>query len=165
MRAVSNTSPISNLAAIGRLDLLKAQFSELWIPSAVAHELTLHPIPAAMAAIQVAIREQWLRVATAQDSALLRTLSAQLHRGEAEAIALAVDLKADLVLMDEREGRQLATQVGISVTGVLGILLRAKRVGQIAAIKPAIDALRQDAHFFIAPALEAKVLSESGESA
>jgi hypothetical protein len=164
MRAVSNTSPISNLAAIGRLDLLKAQFGEVWIPEAVAEELRRNPFPAAAAAIQAAIREQWVRIEIARDSALLRTLLAQLHCGEAEAIALATELKADLVLMDEREGRQLAAQSGISVTGVLGILLRAKRVGQLVAIKPEIDALRQKAHFFIAPGLEARVLAESGES-
>jgi hypothetical protein len=163
MRAVSNTSPISNLAAIGRLDLLKAQFSEIWIPAAVADELTRHPVPAAAAAIQLAVREQWVRIAVARDSALLRTLLAQLHRGEAEAISLATDLKADLVLMDEREGRQLAAQAGLKVTGVLGILLRARRAGQVAAIKPEIDAVRQKVHFFIAPALEARVLAESGE--
>jgi uncharacterized protein len=131
--------------------------------SAVERKLALHPIPGATAAIQSVIREQWVEVQMAQDSAFLRTLLAQLHRGEADAIALAIDLKANLVLMDEREGRQLAIQAGISVTGVLGVLLRAKRTGQLATIKPEIDALRRKAHFFIAPALEAKVLAESDE--
>ena len=56
--------------------------------------------------------------------------------GEAEAIALATDLNADIVLIDEQEGRQLASRTGLAVTGVLGILLRAKRAGEIAAVKP-----------------------------
>jgi len=55
MLAVSNTSPISNLASIGRLELLKSQFSELWIPDAVAEELAAHPDPVARAMIQNAI--------------------------------------------------------------------------------------------------------------
>jgi hypothetical protein len=59
---------------------------------------------------------------------LLRVLLLQLHRGEAEAIALATDLKADIVLIDEQEGRQLASKTGLAVTGILGILLRAKIV-------------------------------------
>jgi predicted nucleic acid-binding protein len=89
MQAVSNTSPISNLASIGRLELLKAQFSALWIPDLEVKELTAHPDPIAQAAIQTAIRDQRLRIATPGDSSLLRLLLLQLHPGEAEAIALA----------------------------------------------------------------------------
>jgi uncharacterized protein len=151
MLAVSNTSPISNLASIGRLDLLKFQFSALWIPAAVADELAVHPDPAARGAIQTAIHEQWIK--TAQTSTLLSILLSSLHKGEAEAIALATDLKADLVIIDEQEGPQTAKQAGLSVTGVLGILLRAKRVGAIPAVRPEIQALRDKARFFIAPLL------------
>jgi predicted nucleic acid-binding protein len=71
MRAVSNTSPISNLASIGRLELLKSQFSELWIPDAVVKELTAHPDPIAHAAIQTAIRDQWLRISSAEIRSLI----------------------------------------------------------------------------------------------
>jgi uncharacterized protein len=163
MRAVSNISPISNLASIGRLELLKSQFSELWIPDGVMGELTAHPDPIAQAAIQTAIREQWIQVATPGDSGLLRLLLLQLHQGEAEAIALATELKADIVLMDEQEGRQLASRTGLAVTGVLGILLRAKRDGEIHAVKPEINLLRAKARFFVSSALEAKVLAAAGE--
>ena len=163
MLAVSNTSPISNLASIGRLELLKSQFSELWIPDAVAEELAAHPDPVARAMIQNAIRESWIRIGAPKDSGLLRLLLLQLHRGEAEAIALATDLSADFVLMDEQEGRQLASKTGLAVTGVLGVLLRAKRAGEIAAVKPEVDLLRTKAHFFVSPALEKKILAASGE--
>ena len=162
MLAVSNTSPISNLASIGRLELLKAQFSTIWIPDAVANELAAHPDPAARDAIQNALGEEWLRIKTTQDSRLLQLLLLQLHRGEAEAIALATDLKADIVLIDEQEGRQLASRTGFAVTGVLGILLRAKQTGEIRAIKPEIDLLRSKAHFFVSASLEAKVLAAAG---
>jgi len=104
-----------------------------------------------------------LRIETAQDSPLLRILLLQLHSGEAEAIALATDLKADIVLIDEQEGRQLASKAGLAVTGVLGVLLRAKRKGDIAAVKPEIDLLRSKARFFVSPLLEAKVLVAAGE--
>lgn len=163
MRAVSNTSPISNLASIGRLELLKSQFSALWIPDAVVKELTAHPDPIAHAAIQAAIRDQWIRIAAAGDSSLLRLLLLQLHQGEAEAIALATELKADIVLMDEQEGRELASATGLAVTGVLGILLRAKRAGEIHAVEPEIALLRSKAHFFVSSVLEAKILASAGE--
>jgi predicted nucleic acid-binding protein len=163
MLAVSNTSPISNLAVIGRLGLLKSQFSVLWIPAAVAEELTHHPDPTAREAIQAAIIEQWIKTAVPQTSALLKILRSSLHKGEAEAIALATDLKAGIIVLDEQEARRIATDAGLFVTGVLGILLRAKRAGHIAAIGPEIQALRGRARFFIAASLEAKVLSAAGE--
>lgn len=163
MRAVSNTSPISNLAFIGRLALLKAQFSEIWIPAAVLSELQAHPDARALAAIQEALREGWIRSTTPGSSHLLSILLPYLHRGEAEAIALAVDLKADIVVIDEQEGRQYAVQAGLSVTGVLGVLLRAKKNGLIAALKPEIQALKAKARFFVAPTLELKVLAAAGE--
>jgi predicted nucleic acid-binding protein len=163
MLAVSNTSPISNLASIGRLELLKSQFSALWIPDAVAEELAAHPDPVAQATIQNAIRDQWIQIRTPQDSGLLRLLLLQLHRGEAEAIALATDLDADFVLIDEQEGRQLASKTGLAVTGVLGVLLRAKRGGEISAVKPEMENLRSKANFFVSSAVEMKILAAAGE--
>ena len=68
MLAVSNTSPISNLAFIGHLNLLKLQFGTLWIPDAVAGELAVHPDPVPVGSIQKAIREQWIKTAAPQHS-------------------------------------------------------------------------------------------------
>lgn len=163
MRAVSNTSPISALAFIGRLSLLQSQFSEVWIPPAVVTELSLHPDPAALSNIQQSLRDKLIKPATPVSSPLLNVLFLHLHRGEAEAIALAADLKADVVLIDELEGRQFAARIGLTVTGVLGILLRAKLIGAITALKPEIQSLRTKARFFIAPSLEAKLLAAAGE--
>jgi predicted nucleic acid-binding protein len=163
MLTVSNTSPVSNLASIGRLELLKSQFPVIWIPDAVAEELAAHPDPDARDAIQSAVRDRWIRIGTPHDSRLLRVLMLQLHQGEAEAIVLATDIKADIVLIDEQEARQFASRTGLAVTGVLGILLRAKRDGHITKIKPEIDFLRSKARFFVAASLEAKILSAAGE--
>ena len=163
MRAVSNTSPISNLASIDRLGLLRSQFRDLWIPSAVEQELEGHPDMEARSRIEMALAEGWIRIAAPRDSHLLRILLLQLHAGEAETIALAADLNADLALMDEQEGRQLAARAGLKVTGVLGVLLRAKRSGEVAAVKPAIDLLRAKAGFFLSDLLEKQVLEAAGE--
>jgi uncharacterized protein len=67
------------------------------------------------------------------------------------------------VLIDEQEGRQLALRAGLAVTGGFGVLLRAKRMGEIAAVKPEIDLLRSKARFFVFLLLEAKVLVAAGE--
>src|SRR5438105_91564 len=123
MPAVSNTSPISNLAWIGRLDLLLDQFHEVWIPKAVETELQNVPEPVVRTAIDEARGQGWLRSRAASDAALISLLAVELHLGEAEAIALALEMKADRLLMDEREGRNMARQLGLSLTGVLGVLL------------------------------------------
>src|SRR5208337_4367352 len=102
------------------------------------------------AAIQEALGEGWVRCSSPAASPLLRLLSLHLHRGDAEAIALAVDLHADVVIIDEQEGREFAAQVGLHVIGVLGILLRAKREAQIPALRPEIESLRKKGKFFIA---------------
>jgi len=161
--AVSNTSPISNLASIGRLNLLRQQFDHVLIPEAVATELTSHPDPSATAAIQTAIQDKWIQIRTVRDSTLLRVLLLYLHQGEAEAIALVTEISGSIVLIDEQEGRQTASHVGCAVTGVLGILLRAKRDGQIPAVRPEIELLRSKAKFFVAKSLESSILASAGE--
>lgn len=163
MRAVSNTSPISNLSFIGRLGLLREQFEEVWIPAAVEEELRRHPDAEARAAIQAAIRDGWLRVVSLRESALKSLLLQQVHRGEAEAIALAVEWQLELLIIDEQEGRALALQSGIEVTGTLGILLKAKKSGLLGAVTPELQALRSKTRFFLSRTVEMAFLREAGE--
>jgi predicted nucleic acid-binding protein len=118
MLAVSNTSPISNLACIGRLDLLRAQFGEIWIPRAVEAELAAVPDGAVRTTIDQTRQLGWLKGRAASDANLVSLLTVELHRGDAEAIALALEMNADWLLMDEREGRAMARQLGLHVTGV-----------------------------------------------
>jgi len=157
MPAVSNTSPIFNLARIQRLDLLREQFGTVWIPEAVNAELRSVPDRDTGRAIEDAREAGWLENRPASNATLITLLTAELHRGEAEAIALALELNVERVLIDERDGRILARDLGLPVTGVLGILLRAKN-------KPEIDALRAKAGFFITASLEAGILAEAGET-
>jgi predicted nucleic acid-binding protein len=163
MPAVSNTSPISNLAWIGRLNLLLDQFHEVWIPKAVESELQNIPDATVRNTIEEATHRGRLKSRAASNANLISLLMVELHAGEAEAIALALELKADRLLIDERDGRSLARRLGLPLTGVLGVLLRAKRNGQIKALKPEIEALKTKARFFVAPALQASILAKAGE--
>ena len=163
MPAVSNTSPISNLAAIERLNLLVEQFGTVWIPPAVESELRNIPWPSARKQIEEAGRAGWLQTRPTSNAALTSLLSIELDRGEAEAIALALELKPDWLLIDERDGRAMARQLGVPMTGVVGILLRAKKLGRIKAVKSEIHALRMRAGFFIDSRLESDVLKNAGE--
>jgi uncharacterized protein len=106
MRAVSNTSPLSNLAIIGRLELLRQRYGRVHIPPAVVDELSRLSHAAARMRLNAARNEGWLVVEKL--SRPLPQLSTPLDRGEHEAIALALALKADVLLMDEKLGRAAA---------------------------------------------------------
>lgn len=140
MLAVSNTSPISNLACIGRLNLLREQFGEVWIPSAVETELHRIPDATVRKTIDEAREAAWLMLRPATEANLVRLLTVDLHQGEAEAIALALEMKANRLLIDENEGRAMARQLGLQVTGVLGVLLRAKKMGRVETVQQELEA-------------------------
>lgn len=163
MLVVSDTSPLSNLAIIGRLALLTEQFTEVWMPPAVARELTALDVPSAQAALAEAVRIGWLREMPLPVSAPFPARLHGLDAGETEALRLALSTSTDGVLMDEKEGRQCAASLGIRTIGVLGILIAAKQSGAISSLRAEITKLRQLAGFFVSVPLEVRVLSMVGE--
>lgn len=164
MRVVSNTSPLSNLAIIGRLNLLGLQFESVCTPEAVSRELERLDHLNAQSALVHARRQGWLVEKRLAQHRFANVLLANLDRGEAEAIALAVELKSDWLLMDEREGRLIARQAGLKVIGVLGVLLKARKAGQIASLRDEVLHLRKKARFFISQDLEIDILQLAGEA-
>lgn len=162
MIVVSDTSPVLNLARIERLELLVLLYRQVVIPSAVQEEL-LRSESDLPRAIDLA-SQPWLIVATANDQERVRELHERLDLGEAEAIVLAIELGAGLLLMDERRGRRAASAEGLAVTGLLGVIAAAKRAGLIELAKPVLDELIHHARFWIGPDLYTEVLRELGES-
>jgi uncharacterized protein len=162
MIVVSNTSPLTNLAAIGQFDLLHQLFGEILIPEGVWSELNAKGKrwPGSMEVEN----STWTSRRSVQDQPLITALSRDLDRGESESIALAVELKADLVLLDEREARHAARRLGLSIMGVIGILLLAHSRHEIDHLKPHLDALRQKANFYINDQLYQMVLEQVRES-
>lgn len=156
---VSNTSPIINLACIGQLDLLPALYETLVIPPAVFHETTVAlPNAPGAAAVRAA---SWIQCREIANQSLVASLRLELDPGEAEAIACALEGQASLLLIDERRGRSVAKQLGLSVIGLVGVLLLAKRRGLVAQICPLLEGLRQHAGFWMSDALYARVSSRS----
>jgi len=90
-------------------------------------------------------------------------LRKELDEGEAEAIALAVVNNADLLLLDERIGRKMASRLGIQFIGVLGIIIHAKQNGHFDKVKPLLDELILKAGFWMTPSLYNYVLTKAGE--
>ena len=162
MRVVSNTSPISNLAIIGRLDFLQRRYGVVRIPPAVAAELGALTHAAARALVDAALAGRWL-ITENVGASTLSGLDLSLDPGETEAIALARQSNADLLLMDEKRGREAARRLGLVVAGALGELLHAKLVGWIPAVRPEIVRLRQEARFFVDATVEQFILSQVGE--
>ncbi|MEA5418439.1 DUF3368 domain-containing protein [Spirulina sp. CCNP1310] len=161
MIIVSNTSPISNLASVGQLNLLQEIYGKILIPSAVREELLDERAgETVITAVQAAT---WLEVHSVQNQQLVAELITRINIGEAEAIALAVEVGAGRLLIDERLGRQAAKNVGLKITGVLGILLFAKRLNLISAVKPIMNDLTTQANFRISSQLYADVLREANE--
>lgn len=161
MIVACDTSPITNLAAIGRLPLLRDLFQSLTIAPGVWAEL--HAKGAAWPGSRQVEVASWIACRAPSNAALVATLRTSLDLGESETIALAVEIGAGLVLMDERDGRHAARALGLRVMGAVGVLLDAKRRGMIATIRPELDALRDRAGFYLGAAVYAKALDAAGE--
>lgn len=161
MIIVSNTSPISNLAKVGQLDLMQQIYGTILVPTAVYEELLdKRAGETVITAVQSAV---WFEIQPVQNQALVNELRNQVNVGEAEAIVLAIEAEASRLLIDERLGRQAATNLGLKIIGVLGILLIAKRQNLVTAIKPIMDDLRTQASFRISSQLYADVLNAADE--
>ena len=132
------------------------------IPGTVAKELAQLTHPAGRERLQAAQSENWLVVGPPGWPAL-RPLPFTLDPGETAAIALACEIKADVLLMDEKRGREAARHCGLVVAGVLGELIHAKLSGWIPNVRDEIQRLRLDAGFYVDGAVEKFILSQVGE--
>jgi uncharacterized protein len=163
MAVVSNTSPILNLAIIGWLNLLRKQFGKILIPPAVFDELKIGTDLPGSDPVRCAMTDGWLEVVELRDPAVYISLRRDLDMGEAEAIALSLQERIEQVLIDEHDARAAAKAMGLKPIGVLGILLAAKRSGDMVSIGDAMRALQREAGFFIGTDLFALLLREAGE--
>ena len=160
MIVISDTSVISGLFRIRHLHLLPAIFSQIIIPQQVYTELVRLQHFGYDTAF---LKSDWLTVGSIQDTATYHQLCNDLDEGEAEAIILACELHADWLLIDEAKGRQIASQMGVPIIGILGILIQAKTQKLIPVIKPLLDQLIQVVGFRVSKTLYEIVLRDNGE--
>lgn len=159
MIIVSDTSPISNLLIINQLDLLRKIFETIVIPEAVAAELKASKSFDASSFLAA----DWVKTAQLTDRSFFNSLISQLDPGEAEAIALALEMDARL-LIDEKKGKQIAIKAGVKIVGVVGMLLTAKDLALIPAMKPLLDDLEIKAGFWLSEKLKRQALELAGEN-
>jgi len=151
---VSDTSPILNLSAVGKLDLLRDLYAEIVVPPAVQGELSRNGTD---------LDPLWMRVVAAQNQNDVAALRQQLDPGEAEAIVVAAELSAELLLVDEKRGRRIAIDRGLEVTGLLGVLAEAKARSLITKCQPVLDDMIRVAGFWIGDDLRTRYLRALNE--
>lgn len=124
MIVVSDTTPLRYLAVIGGLEWLPALFGQVVCPPEVIAECLHASAPAPLRAWASAA-PSWLRVTPVSEAARVLPVKTRLDVGETAALCLARELHADVVLLDERRGREVAVRIGLAVTGTLGVLVEA----------------------------------------
>lgn len=148
---VSNSSPLIALERIGRLDVLRGLFETVSVPAAVVAEVTpAMTLPA------------WIRQRDLTQTIIPAVLTAPLGAGEREAISLALEAGACLVILDDRPARRTAQALSLPVIGTLGVLLAAKRRGLVPDVRSCLDELMQQ-DFRVSPRLREDVLRDAGE--
>lgn len=161
MIIVSDTSCISNLQIIGKLDLLHLIYGKVLIPNAVNSELL--QLNKFYPKLQEINSYSWIEVRKVENETLVENLRKELDYGESEAIALAKELSADALVIDEAQGRAIAVKLGIHVIGLLGILIQAKQKNLIEAVKPILQELKDKAGFWVGEELFTFVLKSVNE--
>jgi predicted nucleic acid-binding protein len=156
---VSDTSPLLNLARIGRLELLRDLYQSVIIPPAVQRELSdeTSDLPIDVTSLS------WISVISPHNRSKVVEFAAGLDAGESEALTLAVEIGANQLLVDEKAARRVADALGISYTGLLGVLLESKRASLIGNVRSVMDELIEIAGFWVDADLYRRVLEIAGE--
>ena len=141
MIVVSDSSPLIALSRIKALELLKSLYTQVFIPQAIYHEVVQEG--KGREGSEAVASASWIQVRSVQDSIAVELLQEQLDRGESEAIVLALELAASLLLIDEARGRRVAQSRGLNHVGTVGIIVLAKRKKLIESGTERLDQLRE----------------------
>ena len=156
---IVNTSPLVYLYRVGQLDLLSKVYGRILAPASVHEELLKgRQVGADVPDLSVF---KWVHIRPLKNSGLLPAVT-DLGLGEAEVIGLALEISSSLVVIDDQLGRKIARICGLKVTGTLGVLIKAKQKGHLAAIEPVLRDL-EESGFWIGRELIRMVLTKAGE--
>ena len=145
---ISDTSSLA-LTNIGELELLEKVYEEVVITPDIAEEYGLET-------------PDWIRIEQIKDIQKFKLLNLELDKGESSGITLALENEPSLLIIDEKKGRVIAKKLGIRITGILGVMIRAKEIGLINRIKPLIEKLEK-VDFRMSERLKNQILERVGE--
>jgi predicted nucleic acid-binding protein len=160
-KVVCNSSPLIHLSKAGKLSLLKDFFQEIFVPEEVWME-SVENSGGAQDAKEIE-NADWIHPKPIMDADLKKALRLTIDEGEAAAIVLALEQKADIILMDDYDGRAMAREYSLKVIGTIGILLKAKLEGKTPSFKHDLDALRSNG-FWMDEALYLRLITEANEA-
>ena len=146
---ISDTSCFIILSNIGELELLHKVYGQVATTMEVAAEFG-QDLPS------------WIEIKAARDKHLQQVLEMQIDKGKASAIALAIETQGSTLILDDYKARKIATSLGLSITGTLGVIIKAKLQKVIPTIKPIIDKMKKT-NFRLAVEIEKQALKEAGE--
>jgi hypothetical protein len=162
--AIPDSSVLICLSAIDRMDLIVDLHDSVVVPPAVVREVVEEGAgQPGSEDLRRAIDAGRVRVAEPANRALVAALSATLGDGESEVIALGTEMAGSVAILDDRAARAAARRLGLVQTGLVGVLLRAKRLGRLDSVSRALDRLRDEAGFRLSLEIVSKVLAECGE--
>jgi predicted nucleic acid-binding protein len=146
---IADTSCLILLDKIGELELLNKLFGQIVVTREIANEFRKE-LP------------DWFSIEEPTNKTYQKILEASLDKGEASAIAFAIEQADCLLVMDDYKGRKYAEQLGIKITGTLGVIIDAKLSGHIASVKPLLENIKKT-DFRLTADLEKKTLEKSNE--
>lgn len=146
---ISDTSCFIILTNIGELDLLHKAYGQILTTPEIAAEFG-EPLP------------DWVEIVEVKDKYRQRILELQIDRGESSAIALALETPNSVVILDDYKARKIAERLGVTLTGTIGVIIKAKLGGIIPTIKPLLEKIKQT-DFRLSAEIERQALEEAGE--
>ncbi len=146
---ISDTSCLIILSKIGELNLLERTYGKVLTTPEVAAEYG-DPLP------------NWIELKNVRDKNRQKLLALQIDNGEASAIALAIEVKDSVLIMDDYKARKVAIKLGLEITGTIGVIVKAKLSGKIKSVKPYLDKIRKT-NFYLSKQLEDQAIKEAGE--
>ena len=139
-KVVCNSSPIINLSKINSLYLLEKLYGQVFIPVAVYNELVVEGINKKGAKeIKSLVEKNVIIIKKVNNISFVKALNKDLDLGESEVIALALQINAELIIVDELDARKFAELYELKKTGFIGILIKAKNEGYLSSVKEYID--------------------------
>lgn len=146
---IADTSCFIILANIGEIELLKALYGTVLTTNEVEAEYG-EPFPG------------WVEIKSPADKTLQHVIEMEVDKGEASAIALAVEITGSILIVDDYKARRVAEKLELTITGTLGVIIKAKLSGIIPGIKPYLNKMKETG-FYLSDEIIKQALKESGE--
>lgn len=146
---ISDTSCLIILTNIGELDLLRKLYGQIITTAEIAEEFA-EPLP------------EWIKINAPTDKYRQKILELQIDKGEASAIALALEIPDSIIILDDQKARKVAEKLGLEITGTIGLIIKAKLRGIIISIKPFLAKIRKT-NFRLSDEIEHQALREADE--